>query len=213
MEFYYFVHCFDFPPSVGIGISGHEIKPTYPCDDSNSLSRSVCKIKLQDGSKGTGVVVATRSDPIIILNVPIYALVLTAGHVTGNIFKQSTLTWNNNFKIIFGYERSSKKLQGVLIKEYADWNIPDEKTNQKYVLPDDLAIIGITSPFDEASEICDTFDYNDAITILGYPCKPNLVDYCAPCLKREVKKICINFRSCQIKVFSDAEDFIARLNN
>lgn len=188
MEFYYFMQGFDFAPSVGVGISGHEIKPTYPCNDSNSLSRSVCKIKVQDGSKGSGVVVATRSDPIVILNVPIYALVLTAGHVTGNIFKQSPLAYNNNFEIIFGYVRSSKKLQGVLIKEFSDWNTPaqeDEKTNQKYALPNDLALIGITSPFDEESDICDTFDCKDAITIVGYPCKPNLIDYCASCLKPE----------------------------
>lgn len=132
------------------------------------MAQCSCKIMLPDGSKGSGVVVATRSDPIIISNVPVYALVLTAGHVTGNIFKQSILAYNYNFKIIFGYERSSEiEISGILIKEYVDWNSPpqeDEKTSQKYAVSNDLAVIGITSPFNNESVICDSFDYNDIVT-------------------------------------------------
>ena len=188
-----FLQMFDFAPSIGISISGSQsIKNASPCADSDPLSRSACELQTEDGSCGSGVIVAIRSTPLVVAGTPIYGLILTAGHVTQGIFNSLPLNpAGTKINVSFDFLSFIPRASAYVIKEYSDWTgmpLFDEKTQQKFVMPDDLCLLSLADPPPadrHAALIEQSFNIGDTAIVVGYPKKPHLITYCAPALRSE----------------------------
>jgi hypothetical protein len=174
----------------------------------------VCQLIDVEGASGSGVLIAARNDPILVKGLPIYALLLTAGHVTGKIlhekpFRSDILNISFTFDTAIRYSH-----QAIIIKEYAEWEASpqiDPKTNRWYVVPNDLAILGLLSPIPlqkTKAAIAITYAPGEILCTVGYPKKPTNIDYCAPILSSEpnankMQKIEIAFCDFDKRVLSD----------
>ena len=187
------MHCFDFAPPICSPVSGsHAIKEAIPCEDSESLSESTCKLILGDGSQGSGVLIATRDDPFIIAGCSVFGLILTAGHVTGNILKDiNKKDCSNQISVSFSYQSPYSELKAIILKEFAEWTASpqiDQITGHNYILPNDIALIGLIERITigkKKAEIETSYRPGENAFIVGYPKKPASLEYCAPILKSE----------------------------
>jgi hypothetical protein len=183
MEFYFTMQSFDFAPPFVMPSGYSEIQNASPCPDEDPLSESVCLV--ESAGKGTGVVIAIRTDPITVGSCSIRALVLTAGHVTGRV-----LGIENDLSIKFG----QTCFNAYLVKEFSDWKKwpqVDEITDNPYILPDDLALIGASDimPRTKQAEIASDYAQGEPIWIVGFPRKPDPIECCAPFLKDDSERV------------------------